>query len=828
MSIIPSQNGNISISRDSIVFAEGQSTKSINLLLQGSLDIFISPYEQIEELNEDEIIKNSFRIFTTTQNIFLGANDLFQSGVYSFSCRASEDSTMHILCAKDVSQVKDLINSQKDYGAYLLSSLTALTSSSCMALHKLDYFTKKLCILTDNLAVLYWVLKEDLGFSHTPSCKFLREGLDNLQKLRDKNYSFSSGFEPSLLEKDFSDIFETEYTSAAKINMTKLDYYKHISDLPPELRKSFFGADVNITGYQCTDASGLLAEVQSALKETFNTAAEYFKRLYSETQECIFSEYVQSIVEMKRNGLDSSTVQKILDYIVARISEISEIFENEYCHSIELDPQYLECTYNQAKAPLKNESGPVLNGVDMAGGQGNIPEELTDSALKILQYADIPKERARMFLANLTTFRNLKDKLSLDPDVREIRSSITQIFFEIYGAVYRKASEEKNDSRLYRMFLNYAYMDERLLTPEHTLKLYKLAGESGEPGNYPVYKISDWLTGIYEMDKDPSINQFEQDYFDVFRGKKKQRDVSEKERLEYHNDRSGRLDFEIENLLKSGQKLCYGQISTYFPILCTDMITKDLSKAIVTPQMISESVNKILEVDFSAFHRELSYRNPEKGIEKEFVMKPVVPDFILMPIFGTRAIMWQELTGRNRSTPGRLILPIFTGESLDDLILKLIGNLRWELCRTMMGVAWNDITEKSLTSEYSDYIQFFKKNKDLTEEAKERIKIQIQKNRNMLKDIFTSDYEIWINHESKGAVRLNKVVRSILYKYCPFSKSIRDNLSKQPMYSEIAVQFSNLRAKTARELESRYNRYVKSGIPLDQDLEDNLKFYRDM
>ncbi len=51
-------------------------------------------------------------------------------------------------------------------------------------------------------------------------------------------------------------------------------------------------------------------------------------------------------------------------------------------------------------------------------------------------------------------------------------------------------------------------------------------------------------------------------------------------------------------------------------------------------------------------------------------MMPMVPDFILMPVYGSRAIMWQEITGRVRSTPGRILLPVFTDENLDDLLVK--------------------------------------------------------------------------------------------------------------------------------------------------------------
>jgi hypothetical protein len=94
--------------------------------------------------------------------------------------------------------------------------------------------------------------------------------------------------------------------------------------------------------------------------------------------------------------------------------------------------------------------------------------------------------------------------------------------------------------------------------------------------------------------------------------------------------------------------------------------------------------------------------------------------------------------------------------------------------------------------------------------------------------MFTSDYETWINNESKGNVRLNKVVRSIMYKYCPFNKSIREQLEKQPMYSEMAILFRNLRNKAAKDLENRYSRYIKSYGSLDPDMDHNLILFRDM
>jgi len=197
-----------------------------------------------------------------------------------------------------------------------------------------------------------------------------------------------------------------------------------------------------------------------------------------------------------------------------------------------------------------------------------------------------------------------------------------------------------------------------------------------------------------------------------------------------------------------------------------------------------------------------------------------------MPVYGSRAIMWQEIAGRVRSTPGRLLIPVFTDENLDDLLIRLVGNFRWELCRTMMGSAWNDVTQSSLTSDYTDYIQFYRKNRDLTDEGKERLKSQISKFHSRTRDIFTADYELWINNEAKSNPRLNKVARAILFRHCPFSKPIREHLERQPIYLDMVTQMRNQRAKLSKELESRYNRYAKANGTFDPVLEVNLEFYK--
>jgi hypothetical protein len=377
------------------------------------------------------------------------------------------------------------------------------------------------------------------------------------------------------------------------------------------------------------------------------------------------------------------------------------------------------------------------------------------------------------------------------------------------------------------MFLNYAYMDEKLLSSENLWRLYEINEEESNEQTQ-VFSMKNWLQLIYSKKKAPSVNDFSLDYFDTFRELKKRGEVKDKDKAAYENNVDGRLSFEINNMFKQNHRLCNRSISTYFPILYDEVIIRDLDKALVTSKKVDDAIQRVLDIDYSAFHREISYFNMKKGIEKEFIMQSVKPDIILMPAYGTNSTMWQEISGRVRNTPGRFIIPIFADGNIDDMIKRLIGEFRWELCKTMMGVSWNDISIKSLTSEYMDYLQFYKKNRDISEESKEKLKLQIKKYRNISRQIFASDYITWINYESNGTTRFNKIVREIFYKYCPFSRDVREKLLNHPSFAAAANQFNNVKAKQAKDLENRYARYKLDGIVLDDEMVETLNFYKNL
>lgn len=811
------------------IICEGHDVQSVNIFLKGKAEIYMSPIETDGSKSESEILDKSFKLFDLGQNTFLGVNDILLLGKYNFSCCASEESNIYSFPVSNKPQLDALISSNKDYGAFMAASVSILINNTYSSLLRISEFTKNLAVLTDNLAMYLWYYKINQAASYTPNGAFFTTAHDYYQKLQEAAFTFPSNFAKDYFEQDHSDLMETDYVFSGDVDISRVEYFKHLMNVPSDTCKNFFTSDRVITEYYIHDASNCLYDLQNSIKSVLGELNSRLNILYSDSEDCIFTEYVKTAFAIMKSGADSSVLINVIGYISSRIKAIVSNLEKEYIHSVNIDLERVDSMFEQLisfkELPVSGSS----NNIEVSDNIGEgINQELSNSAQKIVEYSEISKKQADQFLENLRTYSRVKGHSTQDPNIRKLISDITSDFFIIYERVFKKVYEQKNNSRLLDMFLRYGYMDEKLLSMENIAEIYRLSVLSENKRNTNVYDMKDWLTEIYEMRKDPSINEFGQDYNDVFREMKKRGEVTDKDKNDYDNNIDRRLNHEISNLFRINQKVCHGQISSYFPVLNDEMITRDLGKAMVTSDTIQACIKKITDIDFSAFYREVSFRSAEKSIEKEFIMKPALPDIILMPTFGCRAAMWQELTGRDRSTSGRFVIPTFTTENIYDLVLKLIGNFRWELCRTMMGAAWNDVSESSLTSDYTDYIQFYKKNKDLSDEAKEKLATQIQKNRNMTREIFTSDYETWINFESKGVLRLNKVSRAILMKHCPFSKAIRTQLEKQPAYSSIITQFNNLRAKHSKSLEGHYSKLSKSGIVLDPELEHNLIFYRDM
>jgi hypothetical protein len=339
--------------------------------------------------------------------------------------------------------------------------------------------------------------------------------------------------------------------------------------------------------------------------------------------------------------------------------------------------------------------------------------------------------------------------------------------------------------------------------------------------------MKDWLIRIYEGKCLPSKSEFDQDFEEYLREQKKNKDITDEEAKKLLQNPTAKVQYEIKNMLTYNNRIVSGQISSFVPFLYESSFIGGPNDCRLTTAIVNEAIERIREIDYSLFCREALYENPEAGIKKEYIIKEVFPDVILLPIGGNNGIMWQEISGRRRDSKGRFLLPAFMSGKLDDILLQMCGRFRWEMCRTIQGAMWNNIQDKSLTSEYMDYIQFYKKNRDLSEERKEKIKAQIQRARSSTKEVFVQDYETWIKNEAQGSIRMNKIARGILAEYCPFNAEIRESVKNQPIFAEAMTRNTRERAVKLKELDLRCRMLQKEGIEIPEEISTTLVYYRD-
>ena len=294
------------------------------------------------------------------------------------------------------------------------------------------------------------------------------------------------------------------------------------------------------------------------------------------------------------------------------------------------------------------------------------------------------------------------------------------------------------------------------------------------------------------------------------------------------DDRNAKFEFEVDNMFKANHRILYGQVSAFVPFLFTDGCASSLLKTFMSGDRINAAVHRLLQIDYSAFYREGLYKGEAEGIKKEYIVEEVFPDFILFPIAGSNPIMWQEISGRRRNSKGRFLLPAFLDTDIDAAMVKLFGRFRWELCRTIQGAAWNNIQVKSLTSEYSDFIQFYKKNRELSEDKKDKLKMQIQKCRNNTREVFVVDYENWIKHEAHGGIVLSKPVREIMATYCPFAKDLRDSVEEQPLFRDAMARYNREKGKKTKEYDLKFRVWDKDKVDVPKEIVKTRDYYVEM
>lgn len=559
----------------------------------------------------------------------------------------------------------------------------------------------------------------------------------------------------------------------------------------------------------CMDAGKILA----SLKTLHDYQGQILHVMINQDLEDLFDLYSSLYLELGPDSSDSEKISHIINNLMEQVSNSPYIEKEIYTQ------RFTDFKNNRNLLPGPND------GEDPASTQKNsVLALLTGSLQTILRYAEADEEFCSSFKKLISQYKAEADKSATDDNSRFLRLKITEHFYKLYHLTFFHAVHDKNIPLPVRMFLYFGYVDEQLAGENNAIYLSHMAELlSGEKQEH-IYTLYDWLVAIYNGEKEPSRNEFEVDYTDYIHTLKVSGKITAKEEDILTHDMQKKVEYELQNMFPVVNKVTYGRISTFCPVFSEHNVLKQLDMTFVSTKALQDALSSIMDLDYSAFYREYVYTNVTAGIQKEFFHMEIMPDIILTPCIGTRGVMWQEIEGRKRTTAARMMLPVFYLENLNTAVTRLVGEYRWEMCKRVQGARWNDVSEPSLTSEYFDYIQFYKKNHELSPETKEKIKSTLQKARNSFKEMFVRDYITYILFEGSGSPRLTKPARNILFTYCPLSAKAREVLGNNPIYKEMMDHYLIKRNQHLHRLELLQKRIENSGQTVPSELMDEKSY----
>lgn len=565
-------------------------------------------------------------------------------------------------------------------------------------------------------------------------------------------------------------------------------------------------------------ASGLLRKCSLDYRKTFSVLEEQYQYRQSillyyfrNDENDLFAYYTELYYQLGNSCEDLDAIYENINRIIQQFTEDDDFEDERIANRIRT---FLN-SKSRISVPTDNEDTEMT---------ADIAAELSGSLNKILDYAGLDLEISPTFRENVLAYRALPDRNSMDDNATHLRKTLTEQFYVLYSVLFERSLKLADMPMPVKMFLYFGYVDEELAGTDNAARLYRLARHMNNHSDRGFYTFYDWLLAIYDGKKMPSRNEFEEDFQDYMRKQQMSGEFTDRELRALEKNPMSRVNYELRNMFPVVNKMTFGRISTFCPVFTSDNVLKDLDESLVTYTKVSRVIDQIRSIDYSAFYREGLDTEHAQAMGKELIHREYLPDIILMPGMGIRGVMWQEIEGKKRNSPARMFLAAFHMEALDATLIRLTGEFRWALCKRIQGARWNDVSERSLTSEYFDYVQFYRKNHDLTPEAKERIKNSLQRAKNSFKEMFIRDYVTWILFEGNGSPRLNKVSRQILFTYCPFPNNICKTLEQNPLYSDLLERRRIKTGQRMHHLEVLEQKLKNSKTPIPGTLYSEKQF----
>ncbi len=758
-----------SLSSGDVLYEKGEAVTSIGLLVKGRV----------------EAVSEGMCAVLSSGN-FLGICDV-EKGSHTFTYIAKDDVTVYILAVKGLESVEHLLKAKPEYCGLLVTSLNFLTVE---LLKRLTQFKKENDSLNEFIDKKY-LLCEEVGKS---------SGIDvDTASSRQKLEKYAQG----------------------TVNLSeKTEYYRQCASIPIDVQKKYFSGSAYIAFSHYREQCQVIDSLVAACGLYGEHLYRHFMGLVLD-EDSLFQTVAKLALAMADKGIKNGLIDSAVDEIVSRINDTEVFLNDKVGMKINLDRERMERLY------FALLSGETVSEQEMEELDTPGVEVLHNSLEQITDYAPIHVKVKSEFIENVETFTKLSDKFDKTPEQMKLRKQIAAGFFEVYEAVVKKSFDDKNLPLAVKLFLDFGFVSEKLLTEKELEELVSL-----RPVKYTgddkcrVYTMRKWLKAVYDGVKLTSKNEFDLDYEGHLRELVKEKRLDKKDIPAEMADKDKRLQFECQNMLRYGDKIINGNISAFVPILCSDGIFNSIGNSFLTEEKINQAVKKVEEIDYSVFYRDklVTYEKPE-GV-KATVIERVAPDVILFPVYGKNCQMWQDIEGKKRSSKGRIFMPILCEKELDPEMVRLLSAFRWEKCRTDMGSRWNDFLTPSLTSAYCDYLQFYRKNSELSMEGKQKVRAQLQQCNNKYKEVFAKDYADWILRESRGAMKLSRVARTILFTYCPFSSAIYKAIEGQTVYAEAAKKYLIDNRAAIKNIDMVIHKFGRDGIDIPEEIQKTSEYLK--
>ncbi len=711
--------------------------------------------------------------FTLKKGDVIGIFD-FGFKEYSFTYKALENTSTIAYSLTEFPQLGKLLDEQKDLCHFLVLSMVQTTSKVLNYYHTL---------LSQQEKIYHYI--EAASSNYQKLCTLLNLPLKSLAN------------KEQLLP----------YTPGAEEPAFWLDSYYQALKAPILEHNPIFSSSAFVMGLLARSVSDI-HKILYSCEDISNYLRDISQLLLNETSLDLFDLYTDLLFRAKNVQKDTSALEERIQKMIGILNGQTFIDKTlitqrikEYQHELKRDHSY---------NTTLEESLP------------QIEQKLSHSLDTILDYADTMAVTRGEFIKYIALYKQLPDKNSMDKNADTIRRQLTRLYNIIYTEVFQIALNDPTPPTIIKMFLNFGYVDLELAGLNNAAYLYTIAQNyQGDP-EHGIYTLYEWIQAIYQGKKQPSRNELSQDYATYVQTLKVQGKIDSGTVQKMLDDTTGKVMYELESMFPSVNKITQGHVTTFCPIFIQENTLKNLENILVTPYKIKDSLNKLLKVDFSAFYRSYLFSDEKLGL-REHVMLDVRPDFIIMPNVGSNGICWQEIEGMQRSTPGRMMLSVFHVENLDRTMIQMVGDFRWEMCRRIQGMRWNDISEHSLTSEYYDYALFYNKNRELSQGVKEKIKMAMARAKNNYKTLFIMDYTNWIMFESKGSVKLNKVVRKIFAAYIPFRAEICENLKTNNTFTEPLNMYDLKKKQQLYRLQKLVQKFQAQGKTVPEALLNHIR-----